>query len=154
MFGTESLAGQQQQPTDWPLPINAMRYLFTILISFASKKKRFLIWFIESKNICFIFQFNFDLPSDGGLQSGRLLKGHKRSLVSNFSYFCYGSAAILYYTCDVLWNLAGFKKILLYVFFSTATGRIFFVRTIIHWITVVIWHALALVLCHSADNNI
>ena len=36
------------------------------------------------------------------LQDNPNLKGHKRSLVSNFSYFCYGSAAILYYTSDVI----------------------------------------------------
>ena len=47
--------------------------------------------------------------------------------------------------------LAGYKK--MYVFFSTATEKTF-VRTKNNRITVVIWHGLTLVLCHSADDDI
>jgi len=70
--------------------------------------------------------------------------------------FVFFMVRLLFYIILVtsLWNLAGYKKILLYVFFSTATGKIFFVRTTIHWITVVIWHALTSVLCHSANHDL
>ena len=84
------------------------------------------------------------------------LKGHKRSLVSNFSYICYGSAVSLYNcTSGVLMNFGRYKKKSCCTRFSVQPrGKLFFVRTNNKRITVVIWHALTLVLCHSADNDI
>ena len=57
-----------------------------------------------------------------------LLKGHELSWVSYFSYFCYGSAVSLNCTSDVLVSFGRVQKILLYVFVSTVTGKIIFVR--------------------------
>ena len=69
--------------------------------------------FVHSNNDCYypliklIISKGLLLIENGSCD---LLKGHKRSLVRNFSYFCYGSAAILYYTSDVLMKFGRFQK--------------------------------------------